>query len=492
MKKRIFSLTLAACLLTSALAGCAGEASGTPQTTSGGAAESETTVPVTTEEVYPYPASGFGGEDFNILNVEDQWYMHCVMTRAEMTGEQLDDAVYQRNSTVEDKLGVTFKETLTKNLSAAISTAKSAILAGDDVYNITNQNIASSTAMITDGCFHNLADIDSLSLDRRWWYSSYNDQVTLNGALYGAMGGLNMMVHDAIYLLAFNGDMLKSLGLNAPYDLVREGKWTFDEFHKYIAAGAMLNGAASAAWDLNARTVYGYVGSSDVMYPFFTSSGEQLVTNENGVLKLNGGSERWFNIVDKLSAILTTEDAVFYAGNNTKDADPDLGGYVYIFKNQRALFGYSQVCKFQLYRDLEFDYGIVPFPKYDEQYDEYTSTCTPSTSSVFIPITNADPEKTGLVMDALSFESEKSVIPIFREVTLETKGLRDDDSIEMLGVIMESIVPYFSTFGVSTTMMNALQKDIVEKNGKAASTYAEHKTSIETQLAQVMQSWKAG
>ena len=92
------------------LAGCG-------QTPSSGSETTDVTAPSdTTEEVteyaYPYPDTGYGGEEFGILNMADMYTMHCGILRDELNGDVLNDAVFNRNKLIETKFDITLNETL--------------------------------------------------------------------------------------------------------------------------------------------------------------------------------------------------------------------------------------------------------------------------------------------------------------------------------------------------------------------------------------------
>lgn len=55
-----------------------------------------------------------------------------------------------------------------------------------------------------------------------------------------------------------------------------------------------------------------------------------------------------------------------------------------------------------------------------------------------IPVTNAQPDRTGAILDTFAYLSNRDILPIYYNVKVAQKGLRNDDSIEMLGIISES------------------------------------------------------
>ena len=491
--KKLTALLLCA-MLAAQITACGGSdtPAGSDDTTA--SAGGDTTAAGSDEYAYPYPATGFGGEEFVMLNMDDIYNMHSVMTREEATGEALDDAIYNRNRLIEEKFDIEIKEELvteTWEFLAIPEAVRTTVMAGDDAYDVCFVPLAASSGLIADGCFFDLLEVEALQLDKPWWYKSFNDAITIGGKLYGAAGGLNLLIHDATRIMAFNYEMMDKLKLEKPYDLVREGKWTLDALNTYLAAAAALNGDDSYAWNQNGKSTYGYSHNQDNLISFIFGAGEILFTKKGDDLVYAGATERFYNLFDKLSAVITTADGKVFRGEAGDDMDPVEGGYIYAFKTGRTLFGMAEVNKFQVFRDLKFDYGVVPYPKFDEKQDRYYSNAWEGATSAFIPVTNPDAEKTALILDAMAYEGEKSVIPTFRNISVEQKGLRNDDSIEMLGIVTDSLVPlYHNIFNVGTAMLTDLNAAVWDHTGAFASAVAAHESTIKTDLEKIMKNWQ--
>ena len=142
--------------------------------------------------------------------------------------------------------------------------------------------------------------------------------------------------------------MMERLGLDAPYDLVREGKLTLDAMNTYLTAAANLNGDDSAAWKKDGKVVYGYSNNQNGIIKFLQGCGENIVEVKDGKLTYTAGTERFYDCVSKLSKIFTTSDAKGINASNGDDWKDDDGnpGYIYVFTSGRALFSDCEVNKF--------------------------------------------------------------------------------------------------------------------------------------------------
>jgi len=122
--------------------------------------------------------------------------------------------------------------------------------------------------------------------------------------------------------------------------------------------------------------------------------------------------------------------------NNSGDAY--LGGSSKDFiSSRRALFAQFTTKSLDGLRDCEEDYGIVPYPKWDEAQERYNGYDI--SSFVSIPSSVADPEMVGQTLEMLNFYSRELVLPTYYEISLNAKTVRDEESIQMLDLIFNDI-----------------------------------------------------
>ena len=385
--------------------------------------------------VYEF-SQDYAGSEFTVLNAEDIYSMRAEMDREEITGEALDDAMYNRCRTLEEKMGIVFVEE-NENLYGIAGKAMNLILAGDDTYDamyITAEDLHQFTS---GGYLNDLMQYDAFNFDKEWWHQNYNQANIIDGKLYAAAGSSQLMVIDSLWVLYFNESMMDKLKLEYPYDLVRDGTWTLDRLSEYLKVGAMLNGDDSFVWNENGNCTYGL--SSGGPHYFLRGAGEMFVESDNGKLVFTAGSERFYNVVSKIVSVLSVDDGNVFQHIDGDDGVP--GSYIYTFESGRAMFLTAEISKTSRMRNIDFSFGIVPNPKYDENKDRYYTTPFCDTPCYTIPVTVSDPVRSAVIGDALSYLSWDMVMPVFREITLEQKGLRNEDSIEMLDIIIDSTVP---------------------------------------------------
>ncbi len=429
---KTLSALLALLCAGSTMLACADASDSTAETTADTAAEAVTEAQ-TEAFVYEYTKT-YDGAEITILNAGDIYSMRAQIDRETTTGEPLDDAMYNRCRLVEEKLNIKLVE-VTDNVDGALADkARKTITAGDDAYDITYIPARNLTTFMEGEYLYNLLDIDALQLDEAWWSQSYNNSCIINDSLYAAIGASQLMYIDSLWCLYFNESMMTNLDLAFPYDMVRSGTWTIDRLAEYIKAGTQINADSGFGWDPSGTCVYGLsVGAKD---KFLGASEEFFVEMENGRLTFTAGSEQFYTVTDKLSSILRTDDGSVFLCRGVNDGE--LGNYITTFEIERALFLTAEISKTSRMRDKDFNFGIVPFPKFDEAQESYYSMPFYGTPGFAIPVTVADPERSAIVGDALAYTGYTSVLPIFRETTLEQKGLQNEDSIEMLDIIINT------------------------------------------------------
>ncbi len=482
-------LRLAAALLAlsavSSLVSCGGAAPAADGTTA--LSDTGTTAPA--EPGYDFGGKDFGGYEFKVLNFESIWNCFVYLDFEEQTGESLNDAVYNRNRLIEEKLNFKLNEikepyvSIPSSQTAICDKVIQSVMAGDFAYDAAYLPVGYKTAVVTDGYLMNLLDIPELQLNEEWWDREINKTLTVDDTLYVASSPLQFMSLDMSWALLFNQDMMDDAKVEYPYQLVRDGKWTLDKFNEYAEKFASLNGDDSFTYSDDGKAVYGIAGHGTSITAFNFAAGNRLTTNEGKQFKLGIETERNFTTLERLGKILSTSNGnVWFETAETKP-----GFYLRSFKENRAAFCTIELKAALEERDMEATFGLLPMPKYDESQDKYYSYVGMKTCLLCIPKTQPDPSRAGTILDALTYESYKNVLPVYYDITVSQKGLRNDESIEMLDIIHKGRATEFADiFGVTTTYTDKIMNTIKAEETSFSSIAASYKSAIEENLAQIL------
>lgn len=479
---RPIALILFSAILASTLTACGSDAQVTDQTT----ASDQTTPEETTAPGYDYPDVNYDGYEFRMLNVDSFYNCYVKLDVEEQTGELVDDAVYNRNRMVEDKLGIKITEqaeTFTgwndRNKPATI--IQQDVTAGDENFDCAYISMSGAPGIVTGGYVLDLNKVQGLNLDKEWWDTDLNNALEIDGKLFCATSPLQLTSLDLSWVLFFNKKIFDQNKLDTPYDLVRSGKWTMDKMNEYVSACANLNGDESFTYTTDGKATYGIAGHSTSPYLFLLAGDNKLIDRDaSGKLVFTGGTERLFGTVEKAAKILDQKNGNVLFG----DSDFGDGQYYQIFSSGRSAFITTELKGNQALRPYDVEFGILPTPKYDETQENYVTYASENVFRLCIPANASNPTRTGVILDALSYESNASVLPLYYNQTICQKGLRDEDSIEMLSIIRDARMTEIGLiFGITTTIVNNLKTAIKEGGEGAASIIASGKESVEKGIA---------
>ena len=439
---------------------------------------------------YPYyEGNSLDGEEFTIYNVKKNlWNMICVVQPDELNGETINDAIYNRNEKVKQNLNCEITEINAEDYNTMANDLQTLVLAGDNEYDAVYMPMFLLIGGLTEGYYKCLDEIDTLHLGESYW-----DQVMLNATSIGkkhyfATSSAHLMGWDGLWCLFFNESMMDDLGLEYPYQLVRDGKWTLDQLSVYSKAAANLNGDDSFAINANGNSVYGCVSFENAVMKFLFGFGVDYVskdTNDEPVLSCT--SERFISACQQLAGYFS-RDGEYLSASSDSSLDTY---YQNFYEKQRSLFLGAELKTAQLLRPMEQSFGIVPFPKLDELQENYRSTAVHQCAVFTIPVTNTSPEKVGLLFDALSFESDATVLGPYFDILVEQKGLRNEESIEMLNLIKET---RSFDLGISyqwvKTMESSLRGKLLEGSTDVVGVIDTYKNEVQDNIDKMLKGLK--
>jgi len=143
-------------------------------------------------------------------------------------------------------------------------------------------------------------------------------------------------------------------------------------------------------------------------------------------------------------------------------------------------------------REAEFEFGILPYPMFDENQQEYNNLIsTGLVSSVSVPITSRDTEKTGATLEAMAWLSTTTLTPAYYDNALKTRYVRDEESGDMLDIIFATRVydlGFISDWGGAGSLVGNLYR---AKSTDFASGWARIEKVARKQLDKALASYEA-
>ena len=441
------------------------------------------------EAEYEFPEADYGGADFSVISSATKAWVVTnysdIVVEGDI-GEVLNDAVYKRNLQIEEMFGISLKQTEIVP-DDVIKRVRTLITSGDDTYDAMFVchcwNGAIGTIAIEGGLYE-LSGLAGLQIDKPWWGQNINEQLKIgaSNSLYFAFSDIVIHSMQSAMILMFNEKMVQDLGLDLPYELVRGGKWTLDEYQKYIKAGTNLNGDDSWKWNPSGNSVYGHSSYHMGATAMLIGTDVVIIDFDNANLPyFAADNEHFYDAVQKLADILSLDGQYYYEDTwGTHRSE--------VFLSERALFLDGHLGTAASLREMENPFGILPMPKYDESQENYRTHIHSGTVLAVIPVTNADPEKAAAILDGLAYLSYRDVRPVYYEVALPNKHLRNEDSIDMIELILDNRTIHIGyVYDWTTSFLNNSMRTAIQKsNPDAASMIEKSKSSIESNIQKTM------
>jgi hypothetical protein len=161
-----------------------------------------------------------------------------------------------------------------------------------------------------------------------------------------------------------------------------------------------------------------------------------------------------------------------------------------VFEEGRALF-YGEVmqCIIRM-RESETEFGLVPWPKYDQMQDGYYNLVhTSAGRGVCIPVSQTDYEFVGAIVEAFAAKSMYTVTPAYYDVALTYKYMRDTDSAEMLDIILDSRVYDLGLIANYGSMAGSIAGVITNGTGNLASTWAKSERAFQKMMDKAVEKY---
>ncbi len=469
-------------LLALSLTSCGGGSASTDTTTE--ASDTTTEAAFDGDPRLAFPKENNGDATFTILTPDHNNY--DVLAEAE-NGEVVNDTVYARNAAVEDYFGITLDVISTpghwdqrEDFNGLV---RGAVLAGDSTYDLVFGAVVISTIMAADGIYANLLSMPELNLDNPWWVSNMQD-LAVDGKLFTVVGDASLSMYKSFLATYFNGELINQFGLENPFDLVKSGKWTIEK---------MIEMSENVTADLNND---GKIKEADDRYAMLTQNVPNRAWQDAFNINTYGiGDSGEYELLPLKESTVTVSELLFdyihSDGYILNMETVDFKDFTKPLAENRALFmqNYLYATESDYLRNMEYDYGIVPYPKADEAQEGYHTTIATATSFLFVPKTVKNRSLTAKVMEAMSCFSTDTVIPAYYETALKDKYSRDENTKEMLNLIRE-------TANFSFDLMHSRQLTsypaylLLDSEGRLASFYDSTKESRIADLANLMELYK--
>lgn len=425
MKKALVWL-LAVLMLASLLAGCANNNDPTEDTTK---TEEQSNV----LDNLNVPDKKYNGKEFMFLTRDAAEWTTVDIYSAELDDDPINSAVYRRNDAIQSKYDLTILETQVADPVAAV---EKDVKGGAGEYDAIVQKLGQCATIATKNYLHNLRDVPYMDFDQSWWDQKALEGLSIGNKVYFATGDLLTSDNDGTFIVMFNKTIAEDNGLEDIYELVNNKQWTFQKMYDMASVAVKdLNGNGKMEHD---QDILGTAITGNSGYCMMYAAGVVITAkNDNDVPEFVLDVERAVESIP-LSYSIIGDDKMALDMNNT-------GGSTDVVENGKTCFGNGHALFFQecmqcviRLRSYDVEFGVVPFPMFNEEQGEYYSHMNEVGGMVSIPtsLIGEDLENIGALVETMAAYSVDTLTPAYYEISLISKSTRDEESRPMIELIL--------------------------------------------------------
>ena len=350
----------------------------------------------------------------------------------ELTGDKVNDAVYKRNTLLQEKYNC---EIFEERQTDVVAAAKDALVAGDYAYDYIYAGVSQMRSFAASGLLADFNKLKNLNLDKTWWDQNMRSGLAIRGKLFYMNGDAGTCDDRSASVVYYNRDAIKVFNQEDPMDLVEQGTWTIQKMYE-IGEACVQDKNGDGAMTVGTDVFAQIFPASQNWY--FVAACNQRVSSlaDNGDLVIEPTlSKELLDVWAELKPLLTTPHREV----------TDSG---YRFRRGLGVF-YTMNLGFLLHtEDADSDFGVIPLPKRNAEQKEYWTTIQASACNAYgITLVsnqneeaaaagftgdNAGVEMAAYFLEAYAYHSVDTLTPAFFNDVLKHQMVRDTRSAEMI------------------------------------------------------------
>lgn len=488
MKKTAWLLIICMLLPTITMTACSDTPEASSDKTAVNEAADDVTVQEEEEEANIYDeglaaitTDGYGGAEFTVLTRDSEVFEEYA---EELTGETTNDAIYNRNLNVENFCDIKLKIENAPEHDTLTRWVANSITAGDQLYDLIAQKDYKASELVSQTMCGNWLDIPAMNLDAPWWTTLANAESIINNKLFAITGDYCITSMLYLFVLFYNADAGEMNGITAEslQSSVLEGTWTIDSFNSLVKDLYIDSNGDGAA---DAKDFYGMSVCGDATLDAWLNAFDQkmIEVNAEGGLDVVFITEKTMDALEKVFALYNENTGTFNPGSWKTDECNN------IFKNSNCIFTAGTLNSARnVFADVNFNLGILPYPKWNEEQDKYYSLASDCFSVLIFPINlpESEYEFLGTVTEALTIFTSRDVAPVFYDSALKGRYSMDRNTSEIVDLIMKGRRFDFAfQYGNQLQVAYMFRNEVINKTKNLASTYAKSEKLVNKNIEKV-------
>ena len=454
---RVLSLLLALLMLSSVFVSCNNN-----DDTSADDTVASTESGSKNETATKLPQIDWEGTEYRILgrDASTPVFENFEVDRDEVPEDVVGMAVWNRNNALMDKYGIDVVGTLVK---VPEDTASVFLDAGDDIYDLVICPARLIQTFAKSGQFINMRGLEYIDLDNDCWNDYANEQLSYGGKLYYTTNKFLLEDKHRTWVVWSNRTLARELKLGNFEQEVFDGTWTVDRYIELAKNGAAETDGSDG---MTSADRWGVTLSETRHFAILIySCGFRLSEmQKDGYPTLVGATDKMMSIIDKVLTLTADTQTCFVEEMRPTANENNENAAATIYREGRAVTMLHAVSWLSnLYR-LNFEYGLLPTPKYSE--DQETYLCFPdsyNTTLFAIPATVGDLKFAAFALEAISEESVETSYKEYIETKCKLQVAFDEDMSKCLNIVFNNIVydmAYLEDYGtLRTKVVDVLIKE---------------------------------
>lgn len=390
----------------------------------------------------------------------------------------ISGAVYRRNKTLAEKYNIEFQQMIVVDL---LTTVRTQVMGNNVEFDMIVGNGRKLATLAREQMLCDLNSVERFDMTNAYWDGAAAEQLRIGDKLYFTNCDIN--ADEVGFAIYFNKQLIEDYKLTSPYEYMENNQWTIDNWAKLVTSVSKdLNGDGS----LSLYDQFGTLYEKHNARMFIYGSGIRATTNNS-----NGISEVTLFETNKVVDVYEKCRQVFSSAKSWSIEEMDNANtngyndkYDYarsLFCQDLYLFHYAETSVMSQFVDMESEFGVVPFPKYDSEQKEYYSLYPYNSMLVAIPNNIGNMERTANIVEDLNYYSNQILKPAWFDTVIKRRYARDEESENSLDLIMEGRVydlgVYYDFGGIVSQL---LDQDVRFAN--ISSNYARIKRVVEADI----------
>ena len=429
---RLLALLLVAVMAVSVLAACGGSGGA-----NGGKEEEKIDFEGKPDLDPKIEAVDYDGYEFTFIcqpYMDSNAYTVNYMVSDGETQNVLLDAVYRRNELLKQKYNINFAQMQVTDL---LTTVRTQVMGGATEFDMIIGSCKRLATLARENLLLDLSSVDRFDMTKEYWDSNAAEQLMIGDKLYFTNCDLN--VQEVAFVVYFNKQMIENESLTSPYEYMDKNEWTLDNWANLVMA---VSDDVTGEGEMTELDKYGTLYENHNGRMFLYGTGVRATTNdETGYPKVTlFDTDKTVAVYEKCKQVFSSVSSWSIDDMPSSETHGFNDKFDYarsLFCQDLYLFHYEGTNIIHQFADMESEFGVVPFPKFDSTQETYYSMYPINCAMVAIPNVNEDLERTANIVEDLNYYSNVLLIPAWYEQLLQRRYVRDDESEKSLDLILE-------------------------------------------------------